>query len=240
MLKRSPKSCTRKEHESATNSIAKRGQGAVAPCRVKGQRPLWGLGQRPNCSASDHHLKCTQQRRRQRSVPASNFARPQTRPQAALPPRFREKPEKSPLTFLAPAGCNTGIRNLFWQSKPFAPSWRFSGLASRMPLIPSYIAERNGQSECPQFAEFRRRKASAAAEAENAHSPRGRWIAHASPSCLTNATGSTNWKRAFCMALRGKSTRLMGCSFCVAVTMTCVTGSVANKSRAIRSDKPHK
>ena len=79
------KSCTRKEHESATNSIAKRGQGAIAPCRVKGQRPLWGLGQRPNCSASDQHLKRTQQRRRQRSVPASNFARPQMRPQAALP-----------------------------------------------------------------------------------------------------------------------------------------------------------
>ena len=47
------KSCTRKEHESATNSIARRGQGAIAPCRVKGQRPLWGLGQRPNCSASN-------------------------------------------------------------------------------------------------------------------------------------------------------------------------------------------
>ena len=24
-----------------------------APCRVKGQRPLWGLGQRPNCSSSN-------------------------------------------------------------------------------------------------------------------------------------------------------------------------------------------
>ena len=91
-LGEAPKSCTRKEHESATNSIAKRGQGAIAPCRVKGQRPLWGLGQRPNCSAGDQHLKRTQQRRRQRSVPASNFARPQTRPQAALPPRFREEP----------------------------------------------------------------------------------------------------------------------------------------------------
>ena len=79
-LGEAPKSCTRKEHESATNSIAKRGQGAIAPCRVKGQRPLWGLGQRPNCSASDQHRKRTQQRRRQRSVPASNFARPQTRP----------------------------------------------------------------------------------------------------------------------------------------------------------------
>ena len=89
------KSYTRKEHEGATNSIAKRGQGAIAPCRVKGQRPLWGLGQRPNCSAGDQRRKRTQQRRRQRSVPAPNFARPQTRPQAALPPRFREKPNKT-------------------------------------------------------------------------------------------------------------------------------------------------
>ena len=78
------KSCTRKEHESATNSIARRGQGAIAPCRVKGQRPLWGLGQRPNCSTGDQYAKRAQQRCRQRSVPASNFARPQTRPQAAL------------------------------------------------------------------------------------------------------------------------------------------------------------
>ena len=112
------KSCTRKEHESATNSIARRGQGAIAPCRVKGQRPLWGLGQRPNCSAGDQHLKRTQQRRRQRSVPASNFARPQTRPQAALPPRFREEPKKagkSPAffnesSFFPPfPGCSAGF-----------------------------------------------------------------------------------------------------------------------------------
>ena len=63
-----------------------------APCRVKGRRPLWGLGQRPNCSAGDQSQGSRQQRCRQRSVPASNFARPQTRPQAALPPRFREEP----------------------------------------------------------------------------------------------------------------------------------------------------
>ena len=80
-----PKSCTRRAHESATNSIARRGQGAIAPCRVKGRRPLWGLGQRPNSSADDQYAKRAQQRCRQRSVPASNFARPQTRPQAALP-----------------------------------------------------------------------------------------------------------------------------------------------------------
>ena len=63
-----------------------------APCRVKGQRPLWGLGQRPNSSTGVQYAKRAQQRCRQRSVPASNFARPQTRPQAALPPRFREAP----------------------------------------------------------------------------------------------------------------------------------------------------
>ena len=79
------KSCTRKEHESATNSIARRGQGAIAPCRVKGQRPLWGLGQRPNSSTGDQYAKRAQQRCRQRSVPASNSALPQERPQAALP-----------------------------------------------------------------------------------------------------------------------------------------------------------
>ena len=101
-LGEAPKSCTRKEHESATNSIAKRGQGAIAPCRVKGQRPLWGLGQRPNSSTGDQYAKRAQQRRRQRSVPASNFARPQTRPQAALPPRFREEPQNSKIPRMQP------------------------------------------------------------------------------------------------------------------------------------------
>ena len=89
-----------------------------APCRVKGQRPLWGLGQRPNCSAGDQHRKRTQQRCRQRSVPASNFARLQTRPQAALPPRVREEPKKageSPAffnesSFFPPfPGCSAGF-----------------------------------------------------------------------------------------------------------------------------------
>ena len=96
-LGEAPKSCTRKEHESVTNSIARRGQGAIAPCRVKGQRPLWGLGQRPNCSAFDQSQGSRQQRCRQRSVPASNFARPQTRHQAALPSRFREEPRNARL-----------------------------------------------------------------------------------------------------------------------------------------------
>ena len=71
----------------------KGGTSSLFVCPLQGQGgtsslfvcPLWGLGQRPNCFAGDQHLKRTQQRRRQRSVPAPNFARPQTRPQAALP-----------------------------------------------------------------------------------------------------------------------------------------------------------
>ena len=51
-----------------------------APCRVKGQRPLWGLGQRPNCYSGAQFQGSRQQRCRQRSVPASNFALPQKRP----------------------------------------------------------------------------------------------------------------------------------------------------------------
>ena len=41
---------------------------------------MWGLGQRPNCWSGDHFKGIRQQRRRQRSVPASNFALPQERP----------------------------------------------------------------------------------------------------------------------------------------------------------------
>ena len=92
------KSCTRKEHESATNSIAKRGQGGtsslfVCPLQGQGTASLVGLGATPQlfCVKSTQRKKST--RCRQRSVPASNFARPQTRPQAALPPRFRDEPK---------------------------------------------------------------------------------------------------------------------------------------------------
>ena len=65
---------------SATKSGSQKGSRGNAPCRVKGQRPLWGLGQRPNCSSSNQFKRNSPQRCRQRSVPAPNFARPQTRP----------------------------------------------------------------------------------------------------------------------------------------------------------------
>ena len=78
-----------------------RGQGKNFPLQGQGGTssllvcPLWGLGQRLNCSAGDQHLKGTQQRCRQRSVPASNFARPQTRPQAVLLPQDSVKNQKN-------------------------------------------------------------------------------------------------------------------------------------------------
>ena len=116
-LRRSTKSCTRKAHESATNSIARRGQGGTSSlfiCPLQGQGgtsslfvcPLQGLGQRTNCSSSDQSQGSRQQRRRQRSVPASNSAPPQERLQVARPPRFREK------TFFLPASCRFPAKSL--------------------------------------------------------------------------------------------------------------------------------
>ena len=91
------KSCTRKEHESATNSIAKRGQGGtsslfVCPLQGQGTASLVGFGATPQLFRVKPTQRKKSTRRRQRSVPASNFALPQERPQAALPPTFREGP----------------------------------------------------------------------------------------------------------------------------------------------------
>ncbi len=69
----------------AQAAVPKTGQGAMPLVGSRGEAPLWGLGQRPNCFAGDQFKRSRQQRRRQRSVPASNFALPQERPQAALP-----------------------------------------------------------------------------------------------------------------------------------------------------------
>ncbi len=41
---------------------AKKGSRGNAPCRVKGRRPWWGLGQRPNCSSGDQQRKRAQQK----------------------------------------------------------------------------------------------------------------------------------------------------------------------------------
>ena len=63
---------------------------------------MWGLGQRPNCFSDAQFQRSRQQRCRQRSVPASNFALPQERPQAALStllhivaPNGRDRPSRA-------------------------------------------------------------------------------------------------------------------------------------------------
>ena len=60
------------------------------PCGVWGNAPTV-LRPTNSKEAANKGERC-----RQRSVPAPNFARPQTRPQVALPPRFREEPIKTP------------------------------------------------------------------------------------------------------------------------------------------------
>ena len=92
-LGEAPKSCTRKEHESATNSIAKRGQGGtsslfVCPLQGQGTASLVGFGATPQ----QFHGRPVCQTCSTKVQAASNSARPQTRLQAALPPRFREEP----------------------------------------------------------------------------------------------------------------------------------------------------
>ena len=77
-----PKSCTRKEHESATNSIAKRGQGGdFVPFHL----PLVGFRAPPQLFRVRPIPRKSPTKAQAASVPASNFARPQTRLQAALP-----------------------------------------------------------------------------------------------------------------------------------------------------------
>ena len=97
-------------------------KGKISPCRVKGGTsslhvcPLWGLGQRPNCSAGDQHLKRNQQRRRQRSVPASNFARPQTRLPSCSSPQDSVKNQKNCLlesSFSGRQEIHSLIANIF-------------------------------------------------------------------------------------------------------------------------------
>ena len=79
-LRRSAKKLHAEGARKRDQLTREKGSRDNVPCRVQGQRPCWGLGQRPNCSSSNQFKRNSPQRCRQRSVPASNFARPQTRP----------------------------------------------------------------------------------------------------------------------------------------------------------------
>ena len=101
-LGEAPKSCTRKEHESATNSIAKRGQGGdfvpfrlplagsrdSVPCGVWGNAPTV-----PRATSISNALN--KGAGSEASLPVTLRVRRRA-PQAALPPRFREEPKKPP------------------------------------------------------------------------------------------------------------------------------------------------
>ena len=92
--------------------------------------PLWGLGQRPNRSTGDQFKGKSQQRCRQRSVPASNFALPQKRPQAAL---LTTCPLARPRCW----SCRHGMS--FLQAENFASAEATRGLCGR-PLDPFAFA----------------------------------------------------------------------------------------------------
>ena len=99
----------------------------------RGGAPLWGLGQRPNSFSSDQFKGSHQPRRRQRSVPASNFALPQERPQAALSTNYavsRQMGATELLVFptIAALFCKRGI----------SPLRRRQGGFAVAPLTPSH------------------------------------------------------------------------------------------------------
>ena len=82
---------TRKKQGEEANSIARRGQGGtsslfVCPLQGQGTASLVGFGATPQLFHGGPVMpNALNKGRRQRSVPASNFALPQERPQAALP-----------------------------------------------------------------------------------------------------------------------------------------------------------
>ena len=64
---------------------AQKGSRDNVPCGVKGRGSLVGFGATPQLFHGRPFQRKSQQRRRQRSVPASNFALPQERPPTCFP-----------------------------------------------------------------------------------------------------------------------------------------------------------
>ena len=70
--------------KSAQAGRQKKGQGAMPLAGSRDSVPCGAWGSAPTVPRVTSMPNVSNKRRRQRSVPASNFARPQTRPQAAL------------------------------------------------------------------------------------------------------------------------------------------------------------
>ena len=95
-LGEAPKSCTRKEHESATNSIARRGQGAMPLAGSRDSVPCGVWGNAPTVSRQTYSKEVANKGAgSEASLPVTLRVRRRA-PQAALPPRFREEPKKPP------------------------------------------------------------------------------------------------------------------------------------------------
>ena len=100
---------------------AKKGQGtmSLAGCRDSVPAGVWGNA--PTVFRALNSKEEVNKRRRQRSVPASNFARPQTRPQAALPQdSVKNKKGRS-----------------HHEERPFALLFTFSAFSACCPCSPS-------------------------------------------------------------------------------------------------------
>ena len=92
-LRRSTKSCTRKEHESATNSIARRGQGAMPLAGSRDSVPCGVWGNAPTVpQATNSKEEVNQGAGSEASLPVTLRVLRRA-PQAALPPRVREEPK---------------------------------------------------------------------------------------------------------------------------------------------------
>ena len=95
-LGEAPKSCTRKEHESATNSIARRGQGAMPLAGSRDSVPCGVWGNAPTVSRQTYSKEVANKGAgSEASLPVTLRVRRRA-PQAALHPRFREEPKKPP------------------------------------------------------------------------------------------------------------------------------------------------
>ena len=105
---------------------AKGVKGKISPCRVKGQRPLWGLGQRPNRFASNLLKGRSQQ------GAGSEASLPATLRVLRRAPKLLIRPTVLCRAKWARPNCMTSSHNWsFLQAGDFAPAGASRGLCGR-------------------------------------------------------------------------------------------------------------
>ena len=124
-------------------------KGEIPPCGVKGRSSLVGFGATPQSFHGRPLQRNHQQRRRQRSVPASNFARPQTRPPSGVfdhlhivAPNGRDR--TAGLSDIAALFCKQEISPLRRRPKGFPIAlWKPSG---RTPMFIDFYRSRENRA----------------------------------------------------------------------------------------------